>query len=134
MGQGNSGLFHGTKGSEPTIYSGELRKASNPDEAADKLGHRLHGKSRVYFENDPKKREFDAVSKDYIAQTKPALKTLNASVRNQMKASFEAAQQTGRKVYYHFEGEPAKSVIDKLYEYGKRYGVDVVIDTNPFNK
>ncbi len=71
------------------------------------------------------------VSDEFIAQTKPALQTLNVSVRNQMKATFEAAVETGKKVYYHFEGQPAQSVIDKLYEYSQRYGVPVVIDTKP---
>ena len=86
---------------------------------------------RVRFANDPEAREFDAISKDFIGQTKPALQTVNKNVRNQMKATFEAAQQTGRKVYYHFEGQPSQSVIDKLYEYSQRYGIEVIIDTEP---
>lgn len=32
------------------------------------------------------------------------------------------------KVYYQFEGKPAQSVIDKLHEYSKRYGVEVIMD------
>ncbi|GAE05128.1 restriction endonuclease fold toxin [Paenibacillus sp. JCM 10914] len=56
---------------------------------------------------------------------------MNKKVRDQMKATFEAAEQTGKKVYYHFEGEPAQSVIDKLHEYSQRYGIDVHIDTDP---
>lgn len=46
-----------------------------------------------------------------------------------MKATFEAAKNYGRKVYYQFEGVPSQEVIDKLYEYSNRYGVEVVIDT-----
>lgn len=71
-----------------------------------------------------------------MAQTKPALKQLNAAVRNQMKATFEVAKETNRSIYYHFEGQVAQSVINKLNEYIKRYGVKVVIDTKPlkFNK
>ena len=68
-----------------------------------------------------------------MAQTKPALKQLNAAVRNQMKAKFEAAKETNRSVYYHFEGLPAQPVINKLNEYNKRYDVKVVIDTKPLN-
>ena len=68
-----------------------------------------------------------------MAQTKPALKQLNAAVRKQMKATFEAAKETNRTVYYHFEGQSATSVINKLNEYSNRYGVKVVIDTKPLN-
>lgn len=32
-------------------------------------------------------------------------------------------QETGKKVYYHFEGQPAQSVIDKMKEYSNRYGI-----------
>lgn len=128
MGASSVGNFGNTRGSK-SQYSGELVKVSKPDTAADELADRIKGESRVKFEIDPQGREFDAVSKTYIAQTKPALKTLNVSVRNQMKATFEAAKATGRKVYYHFEGEPSKAVIDKLLEYSKRYNIKVKIDT-----
>lgn len=86
------------------------------------------------FANDSVGREFDVVSSEYIGQTKPALQTVNKSVRDQMKTTFEAAQETGRKVYYHFEGQPAQSIINKLNEYSQRYGIDVVIDTTPLMK
>ena len=112
-------------------YSGELQKVDNTDVAADALAKRIGGESRVKFSNDPDGREFDAISDEFIAQAKPALKTLNTKVRNQMKATFEAAKATGKKVYYQFEGVPNQSVIDKLYEYSERYGIDVVIDTTP---
>lgn len=112
-------------------YSGELQKVNKPDAAADALAERLGGESRMKFDSDPIGREFDAISDEYIAQTKPALQQVNKKVRDQMKATFEAAEQTGRKVYYHFEGEPAQSVIDKLHEYSQRYGIEVHIDTDP---
>ena len=134
MGGGSGGGFKGTKGSgNYSKYSGRLIKVSNPDPAADKLARRLGGKSRVKFENDPKGKEFDTVSKQYIAETKPALQALSQSVRNQMKAAFEAAKETGRSVYYHFEGNPAQSIIDKLTEYSKRYDVPIKIDIIPLN-
>nr|WP_267352163.1 MULTISPECIES: restriction endonuclease fold toxin [unclassified Gilliamella] len=63
----------------------------------------------------------------------PPLKQLNESVRSKMKATFEAAKETNRSVYYHFEGEPVKSVINKLYEYSNRYDVKVIIDTKLLN-
>lgn len=99
--------------------------------AADALAERIGGVSRVRFEGDSARREFDAVSDLYIAQTKPKLNSLNLAVRNQMKATFEAAKETGRSVYYHFEGAPNQSVIQKLSEYSIRYGVPVIIDTIP---
>lgn len=112
-------------------YSGELQKVNKPDAAADALAERLGGESRMKFDSDPIGREFDAISDEYVAQTKPALQQVNKKVRDQMKATFEAAEQTGRRVYYHFEGEPAQSVIDKLHEYSQRYGIEVHIDTDP---
>ena len=112
-------------------YSGNLVKVNKPDHAADALAQRIGGESIVRFTNDI--GEFDVISDSYVAQTKPALKQLNAAVRNQMKATFEAAKETNRSVYYHFEGQPAQSVINKLNEYSKRYGVKVVIDTKPLN-
>ena len=133
MGAGSGGNFGNTRGNKSTNYSGKLLKVNKPDIAADKLADRINGKSRVKFENDPKGREFDAISNKYVAQTKPALKTLNPSVRNQMKATFEAAKATGRSVYYHFEGKPADSIINKLYEYSERYGIKVKIDIEKLN-
>ena len=112
-------------------YSGGLVKVNKPDAAADALAQRIGGESRVRFANDG--REFDCISDMYIAQTKPALQQLNKSVRDQMKATFEAAKDTNRSVYYHFEGQPSQSVINKLNEYSNRYGVKVVIDTKPLN-
>ncbi|MEK3731592.1 WXG100 family type VII secretion target [Paenibacillus sp. FSL M8-0334] len=112
-------------------YSGNLEVVNKPDAAADALAGRIGGQSRVKFSNDPAHREFDAISDQYVAQSKPALQTVNKSIRDQMKATFEAAQETGRKVYYHFEGQPAQSVIDKLNEYSSRYGIEVIIDTKP---
>ena len=120
-----------TEAGSASKYSGDLEQVSKPDPAADALAERINGQSRVKYSNDPSGREFDAISNEYIAQAKPPLSTVNKSVRNQMKASFEAAKSTGKKVYYQFEGEPAQSVIDKLYEYSERYGVEVVIDTKP---
>ncbi|KIA60828.1 hypothetical protein FG87_34650 [Nocardia vulneris] len=113
-------------------YSGDLQKVNKPDADADKLAERIGGQSRMKFGNDPSGREFDVVSDEFIGQAKPGGQQLGSAFRNQGKESFEAARATGRKVYYHFDGEPGPGVIDKLYEYSARYGVDVVIDTTPF--
>ena len=125
----------GWSGKNRTIsrFSGELVKVNKPDPEADKLAKRISGQSCVRFSNDPQKREFDVVSDKYIGQTKPALKNFGKKERNQWKATFEAAKETGRIPYFHFEGEPSQKVINQLYEYSRRYGINFVIDTKPLN-
>ncbi|MGY9070802.1 restriction endonuclease fold toxin [Streptomyces sp. CAS3] len=108
---------------------GELIKVNKPDPAADALAERLGGKSRVKFEHDPKGREIDAISDDYVAQSKPGGMQMGSALRNQAKATFEYAIQSGRTPYFHFDGEPGPGVIAKLQEYGRRYGIEPVIDT-----
>jgi Restriction endonuclease fold toxin 3 len=109
-------------------YSGELIKVSKADEAADALATKLGGESRVRFANDDAGREFDAVSDEYIAQAKPALQTVGKKFRDQAKATFEAAKETGRKVYYEFSGDPSESVISKINQYSEEFNVEAVID------
>ncbi|MFF3323718.1 putative T7SS-secreted protein [Streptomyces sp. NPDC002889] len=110
---------------------GQLVKVNKPDPAADALAERLGGESRVKFENDPKGREIDAISDEYVAQSKPEGMQMGSALRNQAKATFEYAIQSGRTPYFHFDGEPGPGVIDKLKEYGRRYGIEPVIDTTP---
>lgn len=111
--------------------SSEIIQCNTKDAAADELAKRIGGQSRSAFADDPIQREFDVISDQYIAQAKPPLKCVNKTVRTQMKATFEAAKKYGRKVYYQFEGIPSQEVLDKLYEYSERYGVEVIIDTEP---
>ncbi|MFE3496255.1 putative T7SS-secreted protein [Streptomyces sp. NPDC059175] len=110
---------------------GPLVKVHKPDPAADALAERLGGESRVKFANDPKGREIDAVSDEYVAQSKPGGMQMGSALRNQAKATFEYAIQSGRTPYFHFDGEPGPGVINKLKEYGRRYGIEPVIDTKP---
>lgn len=110
---------------------GGLVKVNKPDPAADALAERLGGESRVKFENDPKGREIDTISDEYVAQSKPEGMQMGSALRNQAKATFEYAIQSGRTPYFHFDGEPGPGVIDKLKEYGRRYGIEPVIDTTP---
>ena len=117
--------------SESGRYSGDLVKVNKPDAAADALAVRIGGDSRVKFANDSCGREFDVVSSEYIAQAKPDLSTYGKSWRKQTKATFEAAKETGKKAYFQFEGQPNDSIIQKIEEYGERYGVEFVIDTTP---
>jgi len=85
------------------------------------------------FANDPKGVEFDIITKDFIVETKPALKSIESSFRKQAKRIFEAAIETNKKVYFHFEGEPAGEVIKKLSEYAIRYNVEMIIDIKPLD-
>ncbi|MFE9304838.1 putative T7SS-secreted protein [Streptomyces sp. NPDC006856] len=110
---------------------GQLVKVHKPDPAADALAERLGGESRVKFENDPKGREIDAISDEYVAQSKPGGMQMGSALRNQAKATFEYAIQSGRTPYFHFDGEPGPGVVNKLKEYGRRYGIEPVIDTTP---
>ena len=121
------------KGNSKTSYgkSREIIQCNTKDAAADELAKRIGGQSRSAFADDPIQREFDVISDQYIAQAKPPLKCVNKTVRTQMKATFEAAKKYERKVYYQFEGIPSQEVLDKLYEYSERYGVEVIIDTEP---
>jgi hypothetical protein len=121
-------------GPEPTSspspekrYSGKLIKVNKPDADADALAEKLKGQSRVSFANDPNKREFDVVSDEYIAQTK-VIKTLGSDFRAQAKATFEAAKQTGRKVYYELSPNTSPEIIKKINEYSTRFGVPVKIE------
>ena len=111
--------------------SREIIQCNTKDAAADELVKRIGGQSRSAFADDPIQREFDVISDQYIARAKPPLKCVNKTVRTQMKATFEAAKKYERKVYYQFEGIPSQEVLDKLYEYSERYGVEVIIDTEP---
>lgn len=104
-----------------------MQKVDNPDVAADALADRIGGEARVKFSNDPSGREFDVVSDDYIAPAKPDLKSYGKSWRNQIKATFEAAQETGRKAYFQFEGTPGDDILRKIAEYGERYEVMLLI-------
>lgn len=66
-----------------------------------------------------------------MRQHLPHLKSYGKSWRNQIKATFEAAKETGKKAYFQFEGEPSSEILRKIAEYAERYGVEYVIDTVP---
>jgi RHS repeat-associated protein len=105
-----------------------LSPVNKPDAAADALAQKLGGQSRVKFNSDPNERDFDTITDQYVAQTKPGLQNLSKKERNQAKETFEAASQTGREVYYEFESQPTQKVIDKLREYEQRYQIKLTID------
>ena len=107
---------------------GKLIEVNVKDPDADALAQRIGGEPRVRFELDPVGREFDAVSDKFVAQAKPANFQMGKKFRNQAKATFEMAISTGRRPYFHFDGPPQAGVIEKLKEYGSRYGVEPVID------
>jgi hypothetical protein len=92
---------------------GELVSVNAKDRAADLLAERIGGKASVRFANGPA-NEFDALSTEYVAQAKPANFTLNQAFRNQAKATFEVALQSGRTPYFQFDGPPRPGVLQSL--------------------
>jgi hypothetical protein len=114
-------------------HSGDLIKVPNLDSKADRLARKLNGVSSVKFSNDPKIREFDAISDEYVGQT-TSQQTIGKKWRNEAKATFEAAKATGRTPYFNFEtGLPNDDYLRALERYKERYGVDYIIDTDPLD-
>lgn len=109
---------------------GELVRVNAKDRAADLLAERIGGEASVRFANGPA-NEFDALSTEYVAQAKPANFTLNQAFRNQAKATFEVALQSGRTPYFQFDGPPGPGVLNTLSRYADRYGIEPVIDLTP---
>ena len=112
---------------------GELVGVNARDRAADLLAERIDGEASVRFANGPA-NEFDAVSTGYVAQAKPANFTLNQAFRNQAKATFEVALQSGRTPYFQFDGPPGPGVLPTLSRYADRYGIEPVIDLTPLRR
>jgi hypothetical protein len=117
-------------------YRGNIEPSGNKyDEDAYKLADRIGGRAQVKFDSDPVGREFDVIGDEYIGESKSAdsgIVRLDKALRNQAKAIFEAAKATGRTPYFQYDVPVEQKVIDKLLEYGQRYGIDPVIDTVPF--
>lgn len=123
---------HGEIPEDPAALNGGLgamSKVPKPDPAADALAAKLGGESCMKFAGDP--HEFDAVTDDYLAQSKPADFTLNKKFRDQAKSTFELAGQSGRTPYFHFESPPGPGVLKKIDEYSQRYSIKPVIDIGP---
>jgi hypothetical protein len=112
---------------------GELVSVNAKDRAADLLAERISGEASVRFANGPA-NEFDALSAEYVAQAKPANFTLNQAFRNQAKATFEVALQSGRTPYFQFDGPPGPAVLHALSRYADRYGIEPVIDLTPLGE
>jgi hypothetical protein len=112
---------------------GELVSVNAKDRAADLLAERIGGVASVRFANGPS-NEFDALSTEYVAQAKPANFTLNRAFRNQAKATFEVALQSGRTPYFQFDGQPGPGVLQTLGRYADRYGIEPVIDLTPLGE
>jgi hypothetical protein len=112
---------------------GELVRVNAKDRAADLLAERIDGAASVRFANGPA-NEFDALSAEYVAQAKPANFTLNQAFRNQAKATFEVALQSGRTPYFQFDGPPGPGVLHTLSRYAGRYGIEPVIDLTPLGR
>ena len=109
---------------------GRLVSVTVDDPAAAALAQRIEGAPSVRFVNGPA-NEFDAVSSQFVAQAKPANFTLNQAFRNQAKATFEVALESGRVPYFQFDGPPGPGVLEALARYAERYGIEPVIDLKP---
>jgi hypothetical protein len=109
---------------------GELVRVNAKDRAAGALAERIGGEASVRLARGPA-NEFDAVSAEYVAQAKPANFTLNKAFRDQAKATFEVAAQSGRTPYFQFDGPPGPGVLRTLGRYADRYGIEPVIDLTP---
>lgn len=94
---------------------GDLVKSGQKyDPKAEALAQRINGRAQVEFANDPKGREFDAVSDQYLAQAKPAGFQGGKAWRGQAQDTFLYAQRTGRIPYFQFDGPPHPSVLRAL--------------------
>jgi len=122
------------KRQHPEPFSGEPtpHPTIEYDPDAHKLADRIGGMPQAYFSEDRSMEEFDVISDQYVAQAKPSNFKKNKAWREQAKNTFEAAMDTGRTPYFHFEGPPSPEVIRKLNEYAERYGIPYVLDTTPF--
>jgi RHS repeat-associated protein len=99
------------------------------------LAKSIGGKASVRIEGltgSPAGREFDAVSDKFVAQTfssrNAALKPnnfLSLSRRAQIRATLDAAKQTGKTAYFEFTGgTPDKTVTDFIQRNAERIGVN----------
>jgi len=134
QGHAGSELRSGAQASNDRLDAlGDLTPSKHKlDPAAHLLAERIGGQPQVHFSKGPDpSREFDAVSEKYVAQSKPGGFQIGMKFRQQARATFEVAKTTGRQPYFHFEGAPGPGVINKLKEYGKRYGLDPIIDIKP---
>lgn len=123
----------GPEGEDPEGVNGglgELVRVNAKDRAAGALAERIRGEASVRFAGGPA-NEFDAVSAEDVAQAKPANFTLNKAFRDQAKATFEVAAQSGRTPYFQFDGPPGPGVLRTLGRYADRYGIEPVIDLTP---
>jgi len=109
-----------------------LNTKMKTDQGAQALAKEINGVPQARFRNNM--REYDAISDKYIGQHKPALKdNIGQSFKEQAKATFDAAKQTGREVFYKFDGKPGAKVIEKLEQYSKQYEVKLTIKWDGHN-
>ena len=127
---------HNICATQRDLYHKYREEGMNPQEAYQKMRKDLGLDSKSGYKDsgvgngkDPW-RSYESGSSS-VNDIVDIMKSGNMTVRTQMKATFEAAKKYERKVYYQFEGIPSQEVLDKLYEYSERYGVEVIIDTEP---
>jgi RHS repeat-associated protein len=131
-----AGIAESLSGAPPGIMSPgfHLTPTGDIDEAAVSLAKRLGGQATVRIEGvtgSAANREFDAVSRDFVAQTFSSPNAslnpknfLSLSRKTQIRATLEAASQTGKKAYFEFTGgAPAKEVSGFIQRNAERTGV-----------
>jgi hypothetical protein len=122
-----------TSASLATIHTAtRLVHTGDVDEAARSLARRLGGQASVSIEGFA--REFDVVSRLYVAQTTSARSALvspdnflNAARREQIRATLEAARATGRKAYFEFRSGAHDEVLRFIRRNADRMGADFEI-------
>jgi hypothetical protein len=133
--QDGRSIYQGADGRWYQQYGDNIVSApgSAYDAHADALAQRLGGQSQVRFGQDPAGREFDFISDEYVGQAKPGGFRSGSSFRTQARETFQAASDTGRQPYFHFDGPPHPDTISLIRRYERETGVTAVINTTPLS-
>ena len=112
-------------------YSGDLFKTGDIDEHADELAEFLGGESSVAFDNDPDRKEFDAINDEFIGETKNSGEgNFNAKDRTELNRTFAAAKATNRKVFLQFRSKGlSERNKRRLQRYQREFDVEVQVQT-----
>jgi RHS repeat-associated protein len=113
--------------------SPRITALKNVDPAATTLAQKLGGRASVAIEGFGD-REFDAISREFVAQTfggasallKPR-NFLSDSRRAQIVATLQAAKATGRKAYFEFQNGVHDDVLGYIGRAADEIGVDFYV-------
>ena len=118
-------------GSEGVLDVTRYGRTNADDPAAVALADRLGGIPSATIPGFPG-REFDAVSRDYVAQTTGAVSAvtkphnyMDQGRREQMRVTMQAARQESKTALFEFTaGTPHPDVASTLQRYASRYNAD----------